>query len=44
MGSWLARGAVIANPIPKADALEASFINGIITQALQEAVEQGILW
>lgn len=35
-------GAVIANPIPKADALEASFINGIITQALQEAVEQGI--
>ena len=35
-------GAVIANPIPEADAMEASFINGIIQQALAEAEEQGI--
>lgn len=32
-------GAVIANPIPKADAIEKEFIDGIIQQALQEAKE-----
>ena len=30
-------GAVIANPIPEADAMEESFINGIIETALDEA-------
>lgn len=35
-------GAVIANPIPTEEAMEASFINGIIEQALQEAEEKGI--
>lgn len=35
-------GAVIANPIPEEDALEASFINGIIQKALAEAEENGI--
>ena len=35
-------GAVIANPIPAEHALEASFINGIIDQAMKEAVEGGI--
>ncbi|MBS7344438.1 MAG: pseudouridine-5'-phosphate glycosidase [Caryophanon sp.] len=35
-------GAVIANPIPEADAMDASFINGIIQEALAEADAQGI--
>lgn len=35
-------GAVIANPIPVEDALEASFINEIIEKALVEAEENGI--
>lgn len=35
-------GAVIANPIPEEDAMEASFMNSIIAQALKEADEQGI--
>ena len=35
-------GAVIANPIPEADAMEESFINGIIEQALDEANANGI--
>ncbi|WP_332646203.1 pseudouridine-5'-phosphate glycosidase [Lysinibacillus sp. 54212] len=35
-------GAVIANPIPEEDALESSFINGIIQRALTEAKELGI--
>ena len=35
-------GAVIANPIPAEDAMEASFINGIIAEALAEAEAQGI--
>ena len=35
-------GAVIANPIPQEDALEADFINGIIKKALAEAEEKGI--
>src|SRR5699024_3241260 len=35
-------GAVIANPIPAEHALEDSFINGIITQAMTEANENGI--
>lgn len=35
-------GAVIANPIPVEDAMEASFINGIIAEALAEAEAQGI--
>nr|WP_106781170.1 pseudouridine-5'-phosphate glycosidase [Lysinibacillus timonensis] len=35
-------GAVIANPIPAEDALESSFINGIIEKALKEAEELGI--
>ncbi|QCR33780.1 pseudouridine-5'-phosphate glycosidase [Lysinibacillus sp. SGAir0095] len=35
-------GAVIANPIPVEEALEASFINGIIEKALVEAEENGI--
>lgn len=35
-------GAVIANPIPEEDALEVSFINGIIEKALVEAEEKGI--
>lgn len=35
-------GAVIANPIPEEDALDATFINGIIEQALKEAEEKGI--
>ncbi|AYC30248.1 pseudouridine-5'-phosphate glycosidase [Paenisporosarcina cavernae] len=35
-------GVVVANPIPKEDAMEADFINGIIAQALSEAKEQGI--
>ncbi|RUL51600.1 pseudouridine-5'-phosphate glycosidase [Lysinibacillus antri] len=35
-------GAVIANPIPESDAMEASFINSIIETALKEAEENGI--
>ncbi|MBT2572274.1 pseudouridine-5'-phosphate glycosidase [Planococcus sp. ISL-110] len=35
-------GAVIANPIPAEHALEESFINGIIAQAMAEATENGI--
>ncbi|WP_431027995.1 pseudouridine-5'-phosphate glycosidase [Lysinibacillus sp. LZ02] len=35
-------GAVIANPIPEAEALDAAFINGIIERALTEAEERGI--
>ncbi|WP_339249877.1 pseudouridine-5'-phosphate glycosidase [Sporosarcina sp. FSL W8-0480] len=35
-------GAVIANPIPVADAMEKSFIDGIINEALKEAEEQNI--
>ncbi|MDW0115623.1 pseudouridine-5'-phosphate glycosidase [Sporosarcina thermotolerans] len=35
-------GAVIANPIPVADAMEKSFIDGIINTALKEAEEQNI--
>ena len=35
-------GAVIANPIPAEDALDASFINGIIESALVEAEEKGV--
>lgn len=35
-------GAVIANPIPEEDALDANFINNIIGEALQEAEEKGI--
>ncbi len=35
-------GAVIANPIPQEDAMEASFINDIIEKALAEAEEKGI--
>ncbi|WP_203246401.1 pseudouridine-5'-phosphate glycosidase [Sporosarcina beigongshangi] len=35
-------GAVIANPIPEADAMEESFINGIIKTALDEANAKGI--
>ncbi|MFC7687258.1 pseudouridine-5'-phosphate glycosidase [Ureibacillus sp. GCM10028918] len=35
-------GSVIANPIPVEEALEASFINGIIERALVEAEENGI--
>lgn len=35
-------GAVIANPIPAEHALEDSFINGIIAQAMAEANENGI--
>lgn len=35
-------GAVIANPIPEADAMEKSFIDGIINEALKEAEEQNI--
>ncbi len=35
-------GAVIANPIPVEEALDASFINGIIERALIEAEENGI--
>ena len=35
-------GALIANPIPVVDSMEASFINGIIENALKEANEQGI--
>lgn len=35
-------GAVIANPIPVEDAMESSFINGIIEKALKEAEEKGI--
>lgn len=35
-------GAVIANPIPAEHALEASFITGIINQAMEEAAAQGI--
>ncbi|MFS0687969.1 pseudouridine-5'-phosphate glycosidase [Sporosarcina sp. 179-K 8C2 HS] len=32
-------GAVIANPIPEADAMDKSFIDGIIEEALKEAEE-----
>lgn len=32
-------GAVIANPIPEADAMDKSFIDGIIDEALKEAEE-----
>ncbi|MBK3495790.1 pseudouridine-5'-phosphate glycosidase [Viridibacillus sp. YIM B01967] len=35
-------GAVIANPIPEADALDHDFITNIIEKALQEAEENGI--
>ena len=35
-------GAVIANPIPEEDALDADFINGIIENALAEAAANGI--
>lgn len=35
-------GAVIANPIPEADAMEDSFINGIIESALEEAKANNI--
>ena len=35
-------GAVIANPIPEADAMEDSFINGIIETALEEAKANNI--
>ena len=35
-------GAVIANPIPEADAMDKSFIDGIINKALKEAEEQNI--
>lgn len=35
-------GAVIANPIPAEHALEESFINGIIDQAMKEANDNGI--
>lgn len=35
-------GAVVANPIPKEEAMEASFINGIIETALNEAEELGV--
>ena len=35
-------GALIANPIPVVDSMEARFINGIIENALKEANEQGI--
>ena len=35
-------GAVIANPIPAEHALEDSFINGIIAQAMAEAKDNGI--
>lgn len=35
-------GAVIANPIPEEDALDASFINDIIKKALVEAEEKGV--
>ncbi|MGN7386686.1 pseudouridine-5'-phosphate glycosidase [Sporosarcina sp. SAFN-015] len=35
-------GAVIANPIPEADAMDKSFIDGIINEALKEADEQNI--
>ncbi|AQU78658.1 pseudouridine-5'-phosphate glycosidase [Planococcus faecalis] len=35
-------GAVIANPIPAEHALEESFINGIIAQAMAEANDNGI--
>ncbi|OCS91361.1 pseudouridine-5'-phosphate glycosidase [Caryophanon latum] len=35
-------GAVIANPIPQADAMDATFINDIIQKALAEADAQGI--
>ncbi|EGA89357.1 indigoidine synthase A-like protein [Planococcus donghaensis MPA1U2] len=35
-------GAVIANPIPAEHALEESFINGIIDQAMTEANDNGI--
>ncbi|MCT6923856.1 pseudouridine-5'-phosphate glycosidase [Metasolibacillus sp.] len=35
-------GAIIANPIPVEHSMEASFIDGIIASALEEAVQQGI--
>lgn len=35
-------GAVIANPIQESDAMEESFINGIIEKALEEAKANGI--
>ncbi|MEL3962411.1 pseudouridine-5'-phosphate glycosidase [Lysinibacillus endophyticus] len=35
-------GAVIANPIPEEDAMDPSFINGIIEEALKEAEQNGI--
>jgi len=35
-------GAVIANPIPEEDALEADYINGIIEAAVEEAEAKGI--
>lgn len=36
-------GAVVANPIPAEHAMEESFINGIIDQAMVEAKENGIV-
>lgn len=38
----LTGGAVIANPIPEADAMDHDFITNIIETALQEAKENGI--
>ena len=35
-------GVIIANPIPKEYALEESFINGVIDEALADAKEKGI--
>ena len=35
-------GALVANPIPVEDSMEADFINGIIENALQEAAANGI--
>jgi pseudouridylate synthase len=35
-------GAVIANPIPEADAMDEAFINGVIESALQEAAQNNI--
>jgi len=35
-------GAVIANPIPEEDALDADYINGMIERAVKEAEEKGI--
>ncbi|MBI3230945.1 MAG: pseudouridine-5'-phosphate glycosidase, partial [Burkholderiales bacterium] len=37
----LAGGIVVANPVPEADAMPEAEINGIITQALQDAKTEG---